>query len=315
MGNKMATLAEQDGVIWLDGKFIPWRQAKVHVLTHTLHYGVGVYEGIRAYETDHGPAIFRLDEHISRLYRSAKIVRMEIPFEKEALNSAAQQVIHENKFESAYLRPMCFYGAEGLGLRAKGLSTHVMIAAWPWGAYLGDEGLDKGISAKVVSLSKPYINCELAHAKANGAYLTSVMALREANEAGCDEAILLDQDGYVGEASGENIFIIRNGNLYTPDTRAILPGITRRTIMQLAEEMGLPVTVTRIQPEELFTADEAFLTGTAAEITPISSIDKKAIGPGKCGPITRRLQEKYFSVVHGRSEEHADWLTLYTSTT
>ena len=306
----MSTMAERDGVIWLDGRLVPWREAKTHVLTHTLHYGMGVFEGVRAYRTDAGTAIFRLAEHTERLFQSAHILGMEIPYDSDTLDEAQKAAVRENGLESAYIRPMCFYGAEGMGLRADNLQVHCMVAAWAWGAYLGEEGMTKGIRIRVSSFTRHHVNATMCRAKANGNYMNSMMALKEALDTGYDEALLLDVNGFVMEGSGENIFIVRDGVLYTPDLTSALDGITRRTVMQLADEEGLQVVERRITRDEVYIADEAFFTGTAAEVTPIREVDGRVIGGGSRGPITEKLQSKYFDVVHGRSPAHSDWLDL-----
>ncbi len=302
------SMADRDGFIWYDGKLVPWREATTHVLTHTLHYGMGVFEGVRAYKTGQGPAIFRLQDHTDRLFRSAHILGMKMPFDKETLNAAQKEVVRVNKLESGYLRPMAFYGAEAMGISAKTLSTHVIVAAWPWGAYLGQEALEKGIRVKTSSYSRHHVNITMCKAKANGNYMNSILAHREAEHDGYDEALLLDVDGFVAEGSGENIFIISKGKLYTPDLTSALEGITRDTISQLAGELGIPVIEKRITRDEVYSADEAFFTGTAAEVTPIRELDNRTIGEGTRGPVTTKLQAMYFDCVHGRSAEHADWL-------
>lgn len=302
------SMADRDGVIWLDGELVPWREAKVHVLTHTLHYGTGVFEGVRAYHADQGTAIFRLEDHTDRLFRSAHILGMKIPFDKETLNEVQKEIIRENNLDSAYLRPMCFYGSEGIGLRADNLKVHVMVAGWEWGAYLGPEALEKGIRIRTSSYTRHHVNITMCKAKANGNYMNSTLALQEALRDGYDEALLLDVDGFVAEGSGENIFIIRNGIIFTPDLTSALEGITRETIVQLAQEFGYEVREKRITRDEVYVADEAFFTGTAAEVTPIRELDGRAIGTGTRGPITEKLQAKYFDLVHGRVAEHMDWL-------
>ncbi len=306
----MQTMADRDGVIWLDGEMVPWREAKVHVLTHTLHYGTGVFEGVRAYKTDNGAAIFRLQEHTDRLFRSAHILGMPMPYDADTLNEAQKAVVRENNLDSAYIRPMCFYGSEGMGLRADNLQVHTMVAAWSWGAYLGEELLEKGIRIKVSSFTRHHVNITMCRAKANGNYMNSMMALKEALDCGYDEALLLDAEGYVMEGSGENIFIVRDGVIYTPDLTSALDGITRNTVMELCKELGIPVVEKRITRDEVYIADEAFFTGTAAEVTPIREVDKRIIGKGGRGPITERLQGLYFDQVHGRRDEHPYWLTL-----
>ena len=304
------TMADRDGVIWYDGKMVPWRDATTHVLTHTLHYGMGVFEGVRAYKTDKGTAIFRLQEHTDRLFRSAHILGMKMPYDKKTLMEAQKAEVRENKLESAYIRPMAFYGAEAMGIAAKTLSTHVIVAAWTWGAYMGDEALERGIRVKTSSFARHHVNITMCKAKANGNYINSILAHQEAAQDGYDEALLLDVDGFVAEGSGENVFIVRNGKLYTPDLTSALEGITRDTIVQLAAEIGLNVIEKRITRDEVYTADEAFFTGTAAEITPIRELDNRAIGAGKRGPITEKLQAMFFDVVKGKSAKHQDWPTL-----
>ena len=304
------SMADRDGVIWLDGQLVPWREAKVHVLTHTLHYGLGVFEGVRAYQTDRGAAIFRLHEHTDRLFRSAHILGMKMPYDKETLNEATKTVVRDNKLASGYIRPMCFYGAEGMGLRAENLKTHVMIAAWTWGAYMGEENLKRGIKVRTSSYTRHHVNIMMCKAKANANYLNSMLALNEALACGCDEAMLLDAEGYVAEGSGENIFIIRDGVIYTPELTSALDGITRATVIKLAEDMGIKVREKRITRDEVYIADEAFFTGTAAEVTPIREVDGRAIGIGSRGPITEKLQATFFDQVHGRRREYPEWLSL-----
>ena len=303
------SMDDRDGTIWLDGEWLPWRDAKVHVLTHTLHYGLGVFEGVRAYHCSQGAAIFRLSEHTDRLFRSAHIMKMKMPFDKETINQAQLEAVSRNHLFSAYLRPMCFYGSEGMGLRADTLKTHVMIAAWEWGSYLGEDNMTNGIRIRTSSYTRNHVNSVMCKAKANGNYVNSILALQEALECGCDEALLLDHEGYVAEGSGENIFIVRNGVLYTPDLTSALEGITRETILILAEDSGLKIIEKRITRDEVYVADEAFFTGTAAEVTPIRELDGRVIGNGKRGPITEQLQTLYFEVVHGRSERYTQWLS------
>ena len=303
------TMADRDGVIWLDGTLVPWREAKVHVLTHTLHYGMGVFEGVRAYNAEGGVAIFRLQEHTDRLFRSAHILGMGMPYDKATINEAIRAVVRDNGLESGYIRPMCFYGAEGMGLRADKLQTHVMVAAWAWGAYMGEENLKRGIRVRTSSFTRHHVNIMMCKAKANANYLNSMLALNEALASGCDEAMLLDAEGYVAEGSGENIFIVRNGKIYTPELTSALDGITRDTIITLAGEIGVPVVEKRITRDEVYIADEAFFTGTAAEVTPIREVDGRVIGAGSRGPITERLQTMYFDQVHGRRSEYPEWLT------
>jgi branched-chain amino acid aminotransferase len=301
---------DKDGVIWLDGEWLPWREAKVHVLTHTLHYGLGVFEGVRAYSTDRGAAIFRLRDHTDRLFRSAHIMNMPMPFDKDTLDRVQREAVSRNKLGSAYLRPMCFFGSEGMGLHAKDIKVHVMVAAWEWGAYLGADNMAKGIKVRTSSYTRNHVNSVMCKAKANGNYLNSILAVREAVECGCDEALLLDHEGYVAEGSGENIFIVRRGKLYTPDLTSALEGITRETICTIATEQGLEVIEKRITRDEVYVADEAFFTGTAAEVTPIRELDGRTIGSGGRGPITEQLQSLYFDYVQGRRQDHPEWLTL-----
>ena len=304
------TMADRDGVIWMDGQLVPWRDAKVHVLTHTLHYGMGVFEGVRAYPTDKGTAIFRLQAHTDRLFRSAHIMGMPMPYSKDIINEATRAAVRENNMEAGYIRPMCFYGAEGMGLRADNLKVHMMIAAWPWGSYLGAENMEKGLRVKTSSYTRHHPNITMCKAKANGNYINSMLALREALACGCDEALLLDIDGFVAEGSSENIFIVRDNVIYTPELTSALDGITRNTLFTLAAELGVSVHEKRITRDEVYVADEAFFTGTAAEVTPIREVDGRAIGKGRRGVLTERLQTLYFDQVHGRRAEHPEWLTL-----
>ncbi|WP_126457383.1 branched-chain amino acid transaminase [Sulfuriflexus mobilis] len=302
-------MADRDGLIWLDGEMVPWREATVHVLTHTLHYGLGVFEGVRAYKAEQGTAIFRMQEHTDRLFRSAKILNMPMPFDKVTVNEATRAAVRENNLESAYIRPMCFYGSEGMGLRADNLKTHVMVAAWEWGSYLGADNMKNGIKVRTSSYTRHHVNIAMCKAKANGNYINSMLALQEALACGCDEALLLDVDGFVAEGSGENFFMLRNGVIYTPELTSALEGITRETIVQIANECGYEVREKRITRDEVYVADEAFFTGTAAEVTPIRELDGRPIGEGSRGPVTERLQSLYFDYVHGRRKEHQDWLT------
>ena len=301
---------DRDGYIWMDGEFVDWRDAKVHVLTHTLHYGVGVFEGVRAYATDRGPAIFRLDRHTERLYQSAKIMGMDIPFSVEEVDQAQKEVVRENELKSAYLRPMAFYGSEGMGLHASNLKVHLMVAAWEWGTYLGDDALEKGIRVKTSSFTRHHVNSTMAKAKTNGHYTNSILATQEAANAGYDEALLLDPNGYVAEGAGENIFLVRRGKIYTPELTSALEGITRDTVVELlTKDMGLEVVEKQITRDEVYTADEVFFTGTAAEVTPIAELDDRKIGNGKRGEISAEVQKRYFDIVNGRDSSRADWLT------
>ncbi|MDX8395401.1 MAG: branched-chain amino acid transaminase [Mariprofundaceae bacterium] len=304
----MQDFADHDGVIWFDGEMVPWREAKVHVLTHTLHYGMGVFEGVRAYHAEQGTAIFRLEEHTDRLFRSAHIMNMPMPFSKDEINAAQLAAVKENNLDSAYLRPMVFSGSEGMGLRADNLKSHIIVAAWEWGAYLGKEALEQGIRIRTSSYTRHHVNISMCKAKANGNYINSMLALSDALRDGYDEALLLDVDGFVAEGSGENFFMVREGVIYTPDLTSALDGITRNTIFQLAAEEGYEIREKRITRDEVYVADEAFFTGTAAEVTPIRELDGRQIGCGSRGPITEKLQAKYFDVVHGRSDKHLDWL-------
>ena len=304
------SMSDRDGVIWYDGKMVPWREATTHVLTHTLHYGMGVFEGVRAYNTTAGTGIFRLTEHTDRLFRSAHIMRMTIPFTKEQINQATLAVVRENKLLSGYIRPMCFYGSEGMGLRADNLKVHVIVAAWTWGAYMGEENLQRGIKVRTSSYTRHHVNISICKAKANGNYINSMLALREALDAGADEAMLLDPQGYVAEGSGENIFLVSNGKLYTPTLTSALDGITRNAIITIAQEQGLEIIEKQITRDEVYIADEAFFTGTAAEVTPIRNVDGREIGSGSRGPITEKLQTLYFDQVHGRRKEHPEWISL-----
>jgi branched-chain amino acid aminotransferase len=304
------SMADRDGLIWFDGQLVPWRDAKVHVLTHTLHYGMGVFEGVRAYETEsNGGCIFRLREHTERLFRSAHIMMMNIPYEVEELIEAQKTVLKANNLTSAYLRPMCFLGSEGMGLRAESLSTHVIIAAWEWPSYMDPEDLEQGIPVRTSSYTRHHVNISMCKAKANGHYINSMLALKEALNSGAKEALLLDNEGYVAEGSGENVFIVRDGVIYTPELTSCLDGITRDTIFKLAAEVGLEIREKRITRDEVYIADEAFFTGTAAEVLPISSLDDRKIGTGRRGVITEQLQRMYFEQVQGVRSENSEWLT------
>jgi len=302
------SMADRDGVIWFDGEMVPWREAQVHVLTHTLHYGLGVFEGVRAYDATQGTAIFRVHAHTDRLFDSAKILGMNIPFDKQTLLDAQTAVLRENGLKSAYLRPMCFYGSEGMGIRADNLKVHTIVAAWQWGSYLGEDGMTKGIRIKTSSLTRHHVNISMCKAKANGHYINSILALQEAMQDGYDEALLLDVEGFVAEGSGENIFIIKNGIIYTPELTSALAGITRETINYLANDLGYQVKEKRITRDEVYVCDEAFFTGTAAEVTPIRELDNRTIGNGSRGPITEQIQSRYFDLVHGRLAKYQEWL-------
>ena len=303
-------LSKLDGQIWLDGKLVPWQEAKVHVLTHTFHYGLGVFEGVRAYNTDdRGPSIFRLKEHTDRLFRSAKILQMDMPWDKDTLNQAQREVVRVNGLSEGYLRPMCFLGSEGMGLRADNLKTHVMVAAWPWPSYMDPEARDRGIRVRTSSYTRHHVNITMCKAKANGNYINSILALREAMNGGAEEALMLDNEGYVAEGSGENFFMVRDGVIYTPDLTSCLDGITRRSVFQIAADEGYEVRERRITRDEVYIADEAFFTGTAAEVIPIRELDARTIGEGTRGPITQKIQAIYFEAVRGQQARYSDWLT------
>ena len=304
------SFSDRDGSIWFDGVMVPWREAKVHVLTHSLHYGLGVFEGVRAYETDRGTAIFRRADHTERFFRSAHILGMKMPYDNDTLNAAQVAVVQENGLASAYLRPLAFYGSEGMGIRADMLKTHIAIATWEWGAYLGEDGLKNGIRVRTSSFTRHHVNITMCRAKACGNYINSILALQEALSGGADEALMLDTEGYVTEGTGENIFVVRNGVVYTPDLSSALEGITRDTVIRLIGEAGLDLVEKRITRDEVYVADEAFFTGTAAEVTPIRELDGRTIGNGGRGPVTEQLQASYFDCVHGRDPKHDDWLTF-----
>ncbi len=302
--------SEREGVIWLDGELRPWKDAKVHVLTHTLHYGLGVFEGVRAYHTqERGTCIFKLKEHTKRLFNSAKILMMDMPFDQDTINEAQRLVVRENGLPEAYLRPMCFLGSEGMGLRADKLATHVMVAAWDWPSYMDPEARNRGIKVRTSSYTRHHVNIAMCKAKANGQYINSMLALREAIESGAEEALLLDNEGYVAEGSGENFFMVKNGVLYTPELTSCLDGITRATVIELANELGITVREKRITRDEVYICDEAFFTGTAAEVVPIRELDGRAIGEGCRGPITEQLQGMYFDSVRGKRSQNPQWLT------
>ena len=304
-----ATLADRDGWIWLDGELVPWRDANVHVLTYTLHYGVGVFEGVRAYDTPSGPSFFRLADHTERLFDSAHILQIDMPYSKQALLAAQREVFAANELREGYLRPVVYLGSEALGLRAVDLSIHAAIACWPWPSYMDPESAVRGIRVRTSSYTRHHVNITMCKAKGSGHYVNSVLALREAQDAGCEEALLLDNEGYVAEGSGENIFVVKNGVLHTPELTSCLPGITRDTIMVFAREQGLELVERRITRDEVYIADEAFFTGTAAEVVPIRELDGRAIGSGRRGPITEQLQALYFDQVRGRREAHPEWHT------
>ena len=301
-------LSKISGEIWFDGEMIDWQDANTHLLTHTLHYGLGVFEGVRAYSTRKGPSIFRLDDHTDRLFKSAETVNMKIPYSKEVLNAAHQEVIKANNLKEAYIRPMCFYGSEGMGLRADNLRVHVMVAAWEWPSYMEPEARTKGIKVKLSSFNRQVKN-PVSNAKVNGNYVHSIVALNEALENGFDEALMLDADGYVAEGSGENFFIVKEGVLFSPDLDSCLDGITRRTILELAEELGISYEIKKLTVEDVLEADESFFSGTAAEVVPINSLDGNTIGSGDRGPVTERLQSIYFDQVRGVRDLNLSWHT------
>lgn len=301
--------ADQDGSIWLDGEMIPWREAKVHVLTHTFHYGLGCFEGVRAYQTvDRGSCIFKLQAHTDRLFGSAHILGMDVPFSKQQINQAQRDVVRENGLDNAYLRPMFFYGSEGMGLRADNLKTHAIIAAWDWPSYTSPELQQQGMKVKTSSFTRHHVNITMCKAKANGNYINSMLALKEAMDSGADEALLLDNEGYVAEGSGENIFVVRDDTIYTPELTSCLDGITRRTVFELAAELGYQIVERRITRDEVYVADEAFFTGTAAEVLPIRELDGRSIGSARRGPITEQLQSMYFESVRGQRPVPEGWL-------
>ncbi|MDD5250446.1 MAG: branched-chain amino acid transaminase [Rhodocyclaceae bacterium] len=303
------SMADRDGFIWYDGKLVPWRDATTHVLTHSLHYGLAVFEGVRAYKTVSGTAIFKLKEHTDRLFNSAHIYRMPMPYDKATIIEAQKEVVRANKLESCYLRPIAFYGSEKMGVSPKGAKTHVAIAAWPWGAYLGEEGMEKGIRVKTASFARHHVNVTMARAKFAATYANSILANMEATENGYDEALLLDVDGFVAEGAGENVFIVKDGVIYEPEIASALIGITRASVITLANELGYKVVSKRLTRDDIYIADEAFFTGTAAEVTPIRELDNRQIGEGRRGPVTTQLQSMFFDVVNGKVPAHADWLT------
>jgi branched-chain amino acid aminotransferase len=302
-------MSDRDGWIWYDGNLVPWRDATTHVLTHSLHYGLSVFEGVRAYKTGAGPAIFRLREHTERLFNSAHIFMMRIPFTPEQLMEAQRQVVRANKLEACYLRPIAFYGSEKMGVSPNGASVHVAIAAWPWGAYLGEEGLLKGIRVKTSSYARHHVNVSMVRSKTAGHYVNSVLANLEATRDGYDEALLLDTQGFVAEGAGENLFIVRGGQLFEPQLASGLAGITRRTVIELARDLGWSVQSTPMTRDDVYLAEEAFFSGTAAEITPIRELDGRTIGAGRRGPVTEKIQTAFFDAVNGRAPKYREWLT------
>ena len=310
MSNPPLSMADRDGQIWFDGRLVDWRDAKIHVLTHTLHYGCGAFEGVRAYQTDAGTAIFRLQEHTQRLFNSAKILRMQIPFTQDQVNEAQREVVRVNQLESCYLRPLTWIGSEKLGVSPRGNTIHLMVAAWAWGAYLGEEGMKKGIRVKTSSYSRHHVNITMTQAKAVSNYSNSILANMEALDDGYDEALLLDTSGFVSEGAGENVFVIKDGVVYTPDLSAgALNGITRNTVLHICDDLGIKLVQKRITRDECYIADEMFFTGTAAEVTPIRELDRVQIGIGERGPVTEKIQSAFFDIVNGRNPKYAHWLT------
>lgn len=307
------SMSDRDGFIWYDGKLVPWRDANTHVLTHSLHYGLSVFEGLRAYKTARGTAIFRLHDHTERLFNSAHIYQIAIPFDKDTINAAHLEAVGSNGLDSAYVRPIVFYGSERMGVSPKGASVHVAIAAWSWGAYLGEDALQQGIRVKVSSYARQHVNATMPRAKLASTYANSIIANAEATEHGYDEALLLDTHGFVAEGAGENLFIVKNGTLFEPEIASALTGITRSTIHTLAADLGIPVVTTRLTRDDVYLADEAFFTGTAAEVTPIRDVDGRIIGKGQRGPVTQQLQNAFFDVVSGKNAKYHDWLTLVPS--
>lgn len=303
------SMADRDGWIWYDGTLVPWRDANTHVLTHSLHYGLAVFEGLRAYQTLAGTSIFRLREHTDRLFNSARIFLMEIPYARDEIAEAQREVVRQNRLETCYIRPIVFYGSEKMGVSPKGAAVHVAIAAWPWGAYLGEDGLQKGIRVKTSSFARHHINVSMVRSKTAGHYVNSILANMEATRDGYDEALLLDTAGFVAEGAGENLFLVRDGRLIEPQLVSGLTGITRASVIELANDMGLEVLSQPLTRDDVYLADEAFFTGTAAEVTPIRELDGRVIGHGSRGPVTERIQKRFFEVVSGRAERYRHWLT------
>ena len=303
------SMADRDVKIWKDGQMVDWRDATLHMLTHSLHYGMAVFEGVRAYNTANGTAIFRLKEHTQRLFNSAKIFQMKVPFDMDTIMNAQLEVVRANKLESCYLRPLVWIGSEKMGVSARGNTIHVGIAAWPWGAYLGEEGLAKGIRVKTSSFTRHHVNISMVRAKASGYYINSILANQEVTADGYDEALLLDTEGYVSEGAGENIFIVKSGKIYTPDLASCLDGITRDSVVTIARDLGIEVIEKRITRDEVYCADEAFFTGTAAEVTPIRELDGREIGAGSRGPVTEKIQSMFFDIVGGKADKYKHWLT------
>ena len=303
------SMADRDGKIWKDGHMIEWRDATLHMLTHSLHYGMAIFEGVRAYKTVDGTAIFRLKEHTQRLFNSAKIFQMKLPFDMETLMAAQREVVRANQLESCYIRPLAWIGSEKMGVSARGNTIHVSVAAWPWGAYLGEEGLAKVIRVKTSSFTRHHVNISMVRAKASGYYINSILANQEVTADGYDEALLLDTEGYVSEGAGENVFIVKAGKIYTPDLASCLDGITRDSVLTMARDLGIDVIEKRITRDEIYCSDEAFFTGTAAEVTPIRELDGRQIGAGSRGPVTEQLQSLFFDVVGGKATKYKHWLT------
>jgi branched-chain amino acid aminotransferase len=303
------SMADRDGFIWYDGKLVPWREANTHVLTHSLHYGLAVFEGVRAYNTVSGTQIFRLPEHIDRWFNSAKIYMMEMPYSREEMIEAHKEVVRANKLDSCYLRPIAFYGSEKMGVSPVGATVHVAIAAWPWGAYLGEDGLTKGIRVKTSSYARHHVNVTMARAKLSGTYTNSILANREAVMHGYDEALLLDVDGFVAEGAGENVFVVKEGVVQEPEIASALMGITRSSIITICKDLGIPVVSKRMTRDDIYIADETFFSGTAAEVTPVRELDGRVIGAGKRGPVTEKIQKAFFDIVNGKNKKYAKWLT------
>jgi branched-chain amino acid aminotransferase len=299
--------------IWMNGSFVKWDDAKVHILTHSLHYATAVFEGIRCYKSEGGSAVFRLREHVARLFDSAHIYQIEMPFTREAITEAILETIRVNKIEACYIRPLVHIGYGAMGVFPKENPVQVSIAVWPWGSYLGEEGLKNGIRVKISSFIRPHVNATMVRSKTTANYANGLLAKREALKDGYDEAMLLDTEGYVAEGSGENVFMVRKGIIKTPPLTSILEGITRETIIQLAAERGMRIFEERFTRDELYIADEAFFSGTAAEITPIREVDNRTIGTGKPGPVTKQLQAAFFDIVHGRDNKHEEWLTYVSA--
>ncbi|MGU9951676.1 MAG: branched-chain amino acid transaminase [Gammaproteobacteria bacterium WSBS_2016_MAG_OTU1] len=307
------SISDRDGSIWFDGKMVPWREATTHVLSHSLHYGMSIFEGVRCYETNNGPAIFRLSDHTRRFFESAHILSMKLPFSQDDLNQAQIDVVRENQYDSCYIRPLAFYGANSLGLAATNNPVHIIIAAWPWGTYLGNEGILNGIRVKTSSFTRHHVNAAMCRGKVGGYYVNSIMAHAEAAADGYDEALLLDVNGLVAEGAGENLFIVHRGRILTPELTSVLSGITRESVIQIARDMGLSVEEKRITRDAVYCADEAFFTGTAAEVTPIRELDNRTIGNGGRGEITQKLQTAFFDAVKGKLPGYESWLTAIKS--